>query len=100
MDFTWSDNEDEYLFEHGITIMWMEGRTKAIQKFVEALSHKIQSKCDFGYTAGRAHIEVAPDAVEKAREALLNARWLDQFLCPYSDEAYDNGNYCQIIQLK
>ena len=41
MKFTWTDKEDEELYRNGITIMWMAGRSKAIQKFVEALSYKI-----------------------------------------------------------
>lgn len=46
MKFTWSDKEDKELYRNGITIIWIEGRSKAIQKFVEVLSYKIDSKCD------------------------------------------------------
>ena len=59
MKFTWTDKEDEELYRNGITIMWMAGRSKAIQKFVEALSYKIDSKCDFSFTAGRVYIDVS-----------------------------------------
>ena len=65
MSFIWTDKEDEELYRNGITIMWMAGRSKAIQKFVEALSYKIGSKCDFSFTAGRAHIDVSKDGYDK-----------------------------------
>ena len=64
MKFTCTDKEDEELYRNGITIMWMAGRSKAIQKFVEALSYKIGSKCDFSFTAGRAHIDVLKDGYD------------------------------------
>ena len=56
MKFTWADKEDEELYKNGITIMWMVGRTKAIQKFIEALSYRIGSKCDFSFTAFKRNL--------------------------------------------
>lgn len=52
-NFTWTDQEDEELYKNGCTIMWVAGRTKSIQNFVEKLSYKIGHKCDFSFSAGR-----------------------------------------------
>ena len=97
MKFTWSDKEDEELYKNGITIMWMVGRTKAIQKFIEALSYRIDSKCDFSFTAGRAHIDVLKDGYDKAIEAVNDEEFMRQFIVPYSEETYDNETYCEVI---
>ena len=98
MKFTWTDEEDTELYENGITILWMVGRTKAIQKFVEALSYKIGSKCDFSYTAGRAHIDVSVEGYEKAIEIINDEAFMEQFIVPYSKETYNNETYCDIIR--
>lgn len=97
MQFTWTDKEDDELYKNGITIMWMAGRSKAIQKFIEALSYKIGYKCDFSYTAGRAHIDVSKEGYDKAVEAINDEEFINQFIVPYSKEAYDNETYCIII---
>lgn len=97
MEFTWTDKEDDELYKNGITIMWMAGRTKAIQKFIEALSYKIGYKCDFSFTAGRAHIDVPKEGYDKAFEAVCDVEFMDQFIVPYSKETYDNETYCEII---
>ena len=97
MQFTWIDKEDDELYRNGITIMWMVGRSKAIQKFVEALSYKIGSKCDFSFTAGRAHIDVLKDGYDKAIEAVNDEEFMRQFIVPYSEETYDNETYCEVI---
>lgn len=97
MQFTWTDKEDEELYKNGITIMWIAGRTKAIQKFVEALSYKIGSKCDFAFTAGRAHIDVSKDAYNNAIEAVNDEKFMGQFIVPYSKETYDNETYFEVI---
>ena len=97
MEFTWTDKEDNELFKNGITIMWMAGRTKAIQKFIEALSYRIGYKCDFSFVAGREHIDVPKDGYEKAVEAVNDSEFMNQFIVPYSDETYDNETYCEII---
>lgn len=97
MKFTWTDKEDEELYRNGITIMWMAGRTKAIQKFIEALSYRIGSKCDFSFTAGRAHIDVSKDGYDKAIEAVNDEEFMKQFIVPYSRETYDNETYCEVI---
>lgn len=98
MGFTWTDKEDDELYRNGITIMWMTGKSKAIQKFVEALSYKIGSKCDFSFTAGRAHIDVSKDSYDKAIEAINDEEFMSQFIIPYSSESYDNETYCEIIR--
>lgn len=97
MQFTWTDKEDEELYKNGITIMWMSGRTKAIQKFIEALSYKIDSKCDFSFSAGRAHIDVSKEAYDKAIEAINDKEFMKKFIIPYSRESYDNETYCEVI---
>lgn len=97
MSFTWTDKEDENLYRNGITVMWMAGRATAIQKFVEALSYKIGSKCDFAFTAGRAHIDVSKDAYGKAVDAINDKKFMSKFIVPYSEETYDNGTYCEVI---
>ena len=48
----------------------MSGRSKAIQKFVEALSYKIGSKSDFSFMGGRAHIDVSKGSYNKAVKAI------------------------------
>ena len=98
MQFTWTDKEDDELYRNGITIMWMAGRSKTIQKFVEALSYKISSKCDFSFIAGRAHIDVSKDSYDKAVEAVNDESFMRQFTIPYSDESYDNETYCEILR--
>ena len=98
MQFTWTDKEDDELCRNGITIMWMVGRSKAIQKFVEALSYKIGSKCDFSFTAGRAHIDVSKDSYDKSIEAINDEEFMSQFIVPYSEESYDNELYCEVLR--
>lgn len=95
--WTWTSKEDEELYINGITIIWVAGRTKAIQKFVEALSYKIGSKCDFSFTAGRAHINVLKEAYDKAIEAVNDEEFMKQFIVPYLKETYDNQTYFEVI---
>ena len=97
MKFTWTDREDEELYKNGITIMWMAGRAKAIQRFIEALSYKIDSKCDFSFIAGRAHIDVSQEGYDKAVEAVNDEEFMKQFIVPYSRETYDDETYCEVI---
>lgn len=97
MNFTWTDEEDENLYRNGITVMWLAGRTKAIQRFVEALSYKIGSKCDFSFTAGRAHIDVSRDSYNKAIEIVNDSEFMQEFIVPYSRETYDNETYLEVI---
>lgn len=95
--FTWGDEEDPELFKNGVTIMIVAGRTKSIQKFIEALSYKIDSKCDFAFTAGRAHIDVSKDSYSKALEAIGEEGFMEQFIVPYSDESFENETYFEVI---
>lgn len=95
--FTWGDQEDPELYKSGTTVLITAGRTKAIQKFVEALSYKIGHKCDFAFTAGRAHIDVMSEGAEKAVEAINDSEFMNQFLVPYSRESYDNETYFEIL---
>lgn len=97
MQFTWTDEEDKELYRHGITIMWIAGRTKAIQRFVEALSYKIGSKCDFAFMAGRAHIDVSKEGYDKAVEVVNNQEFMKEFIVPYSSETYNNETYFEVI---
>ena len=99
MQFTWyDDREDEELYLNGVSVMWVAGRTKAIQKFVEALSYKIGSKCDFSFTAGRAHIDCFKDVYDKALEAVNDPEFMNQFIIPYSEESYYNETYFEILR--
>lgn len=96
--FTWDkDKEDPEISKNGLTLMWVAGRSKAIQKFVEKLSYRIDSKCDFSYTAGRAHIDVTKEAYSKALVAVQDENFMSQFLVPYSKESYDNDTYFEIL---
>lgn len=97
--FTWTDKEDPELYKNGATILWVAGRSKAIQKFVEALSYKIDSKCDFSFTAGRAHIDVSKEATSKAIEAINNEEFMKQFIVPYSSETYNNETYFEPLNM-
>lgn len=98
MEFTWTDKEDAELYKNGIIVMWVTGRTKAIQRFVEALSNRIGSKCDFAFTAGRAHIDVSKIDYDKALETVNNEEFMKEFIVPYSKETYDDETYFEIIQ--
>lgn len=95
--FTWTDKEDDELYKNGATIMWVSGRSKAIQKFVEALSYKIGYKCDFAYTAGRAHIDVPKEAYSKCIELFDNGEFIKPFIVPYSEETYNNETYFEVL---
>lgn len=98
MEFTWNvDKEDEDLYRNGITVMWVAGRSKAIQNFVESLSYKIGSKCDFSFTAGRAHIDVFKDWYDKAVEVINDKNFMKQFIVPYSEESFDNDTYFEVL---
>lgn len=95
--FTWGDHEDPELYKNGVTILWVVGGTKSIQAFVEKLSEKIGSKCDFSWTAGRAHIDCFPEAKDKAIEAINDKEFMDQFIVPYTSESFDNESYFEIL---
>lgn len=98
MEFIWdADKEDEDLYRNGITVMWVVGRSKAIQNFVELLSYKIGSKCDFSFTAGRAHIDVSKDWYDKAVEVITDKNFMKQFIVPYSKESFDNDTYFEVL---
>lgn len=97
--FTWEAKEDDELYNNGITVVVAVGRSKAIKKFVEALSYKIGYKCDFAFAAGRAHIDVSEEGYEKCVEALKDDEFISQFVVPYSKEAYDDETYFEIAQI-
>lgn len=97
-NWTWSDKEDKFLYEHGTRVAIAIGRSKAIQKFVEALSYKIGAKCDFAFIAGRAHIDVHPDFANKAVQALNDKEFMAKFLVPYSETTYENETYFEIAK--
>lgn len=95
--FTWSDKEDDELYKHGVTIMWVVGRSTSIQRFVEALSYKIGHKCDFAFTAGRAHIDVLKEGYESALGAINDETFMNRFIVPYSIESYYDGTYFEVL---
>ena len=97
MEFIWSDEEDIEIFKNGVTIIWAEGRSKAIQKFVETLSYKIGHECDWSFTGGRAHIDVARSGFEKACDVISDDEFMKQFIVPYSDKSYENESYFNIL---
>nr|DAG94166.1 MAG TPA: hypothetical protein [Herelleviridae sp.] len=98
--FVWdNDKEDQELRLHGVTLIIATGRAKAIQNFVEKLSYKINSKCDFAFTAGRAHIDVSKDALNKAIDAINDEEFMNQFIVPYSEETFDNETYFQVYNI-
>ena len=72
------------------------GSAKAIQKFVEALSYKINSKCDFGYIAGYAHIDCNENVVKAAREAIYDDGFMEEFIVAYSEASYHSETYFEI----
>lgn len=93
--FSWSnEEEDPEIFKNGITIVWAIGDKNSIQKFVEALSYKIGHKCDFSFTAGRAHIDVLEKGYEKAKEALNDSDFINEFVVPYSS---NNTKYFEFL---
>lgn len=92
-EFTWSDSEDTELYKNGVTFMWVAGRTKAIQKFVEELSYKAGHKCDFSWIAGRAHIDTSKEGLGEVMEVIKDEEFVNKFVVPYSKESYDNETY-------
>ena len=98
MSFIWTDKEDEELYRNGITVIWLVGRTKSIQRFVEALSYKIGSKCDFAFTAGRAHIDVSKDKYGEALDVVNDKEFMKEFIVPYSEETYNNETYLEVLR--
>lgn len=92
-EFVWSDSEDTELYKNGVTVMWIAGRTKAIQKFVEELSYKSGYKCDFSRIAGRAHIDTSKEGLKEVIKVIKDKEFVNKFIVPYSEESYDNETY-------
>ena len=97
LKFEWTDKEDDELYKHGVTFIWVMGRTKAIQNFVEKLSYRIGHKCDFAFTAGRAHVDVLMPGYNSALEAVNDTEFMKQFIVPCCRESYDNETYFETI---
>lgn len=96
--FTWSpEMTDPELFQNGQTIRIMIGRSSAAQKFVEALSEKVDSKCDFRVACGRIIILCNSDekVIAKVNEAFDDKDFMSKYLVKYSPETYDNGTYLE-----
>ena len=101
MKFTWDEDKcDDDLYNNGILLAWVYGRTQAIQNFVEALSYRTGSKADFSRFAGRAIIRVYKEAYKKSSEALTDEEFMSQFIVPYSKESYENGTYFTLAYRK
>jgi hypothetical protein len=98
-EFTWdSEKEDSEIYQHGITFMWIDGTSKSIQNFIEVLSNTIGHKIDFSWTAGRAHIDVLSDGLEKACEYRDNEEFMAKFIKEYDDtNGADNSIYFRRI---
>ena len=92
-EFTRSDSEDTELYRNGVTFMWAAGRTKAIQKFVEELSYKAGHKCNFAWTAGRAHMDTSREGLSKVMETIRDGKFVNKFIVPYSKESYNDETY-------
>lgn len=90
MSWTWSDLEDPEIVKNGVTVCFVDGRSKAIQKFVEKASYRIGYKVDFSYMAGIAHIDVLPEGARLLRELIKNKSFMKNFLCDYDT---DPDNY-------
>lgn len=98
--FEWNpDKEDDDLYHNGKTFMWINGRSAAVQKFVEALSYKIKFKCDFSRLAGRCHVEVSHEGYNAAIAAVTDNEFMKQFIVPYSQETYMNGTYFEVASI-
>lgn len=96
--FTWSpEKTDPQLFQNGQMIRTMVGRSSAAQKFVEALSEKVDSKCDFRVACGRIIILCNSDekVIAKVNEAFDDKDFMNKYLVKYSPEIYDNGTYLE-----
>lgn len=96
--FTWYTEEtDPELFKNGQTVRLMAGRSSAAQKFVEALSDRVDSKCDFRVACGRIMILCKPDekVITKVNEAFNDKDFMSKYLVKYSDETYENGTYLE-----
>ena len=99
--FTWKDDvADGDFLKNSVCISYAIGRSKAAQRFVEALSYKIGYKCDFTVSMGRIILRVykCQDAIEKANEALCDDEWMKQFIVPFSEENFDNETYFEIAR--
>ena len=75
-----------------------EKRMNLEGKFVEALSYKIDAKCDFRQTCGRYFILVPKDKVDEAIK-VITTDWLNQFVVKYSDESYNNETYFEPVSI-
>ena len=96
--FTWSTEEtDPELFKNGQTVRLMAGRSSAAQKFVEALSDRVDRKCDFRVACGRIMILCKPDekVITKVNEAFNDKDFMSKYVVKYSDETYENGTYLE-----
>lgn len=96
--FTWSSAKtDPDLFQNGQMIRTMVGRSSAAQKFVEALSERVDSKCGFRIACGRIIILCNSDekVIAKVNEAFDDKDFMSKYLVKYSPETYDNGTYLE-----
>lgn len=98
LKFEWTDTEDDELYNNGVTIIWVAGRSKAIQRFVEELSYKIGYKCDYAFTGGRAHVDVSLLGYSEALEIVKNIEFMKQFIVPYSKKTWDDETYLEILR--
>lgn len=96
-ELTWDETEsDPLIHEHGTIFAWGQGRATAINKFIAALSERIQAKCDWSYAGGRAHLDTLPAYKSIAVQALRDERWMSKFLVEYSEQSWQDGTYFRI----
>ena len=93
---TWDPTQECGELEHGVTFAWLQGRSTAIQKFVEALSRKADYKVDWAYVGGRAHLDVLPQGLDAVDAAIRDEGFVRPFLVPYSERTWDDGTFLRI----
>ena len=94
-NFTWSDKEDDEIYNNGIRVAFFHGRSKQAQKLVEALSYATGHKVDFSISASIIHVDVLREGVDAVVEKLNDEEFMKDFIVEYSEETYDNETYLE-----
>ncbi len=98
-NFTWSDKEDDEIYNHGIRVAFFQGRSAQAQKLVEALSYATGHKVDFSISAGIIHVDVLRDGVDAVVEKINDEEFMKEFIVKYSPETYENGTYLERVSI-
>ena len=70
-----------------VTLLWLSGQKKAIQKLTDALSNKIGYKCEFDFSTYHSHIYVPKEGCDKAIKTIGDIEFIKDFVVPYSKES-------------